>query len=152
MIISNVNTERRLKILQLGIDEIKECYDATLRDTYLDVGLEYNKKYPYPDDGTLNLIKKAEELKKLRELKLYTSIFNFTQIFYSVKEFLLADFPQYKIDIENFFSNEKVSGLSRTRISNDLKHNSKKDLEYKSILQQLNTDKELNSRSKNISF
>ena len=47
MIISNLNTERRLRILQLGIDEIKECYEATLRDSYLDVGMEYDKKYPY---------------------------------------------------------------------------------------------------------
>lgn len=75
----------------------------------------------------------------MREDKLYCRIFNFTQTYYSVYQYLRGkysknlDLQRNKI-IEDFFSNEKKRGINRIEICNELKHNPKKDLEYKTHL------------------
>lgn len=121
--------ERRLKTLQFNIDDVNNCYQKTLKDTYIECGIEYNKSYPLNEE-TYNRLNKQKELKQFQEDKLYTSIFNFTQTYYSIKEFLRKKFPQKKKVIEDFFSNEKVGQIARKNICNDLKHNPEKDLKY----------------------
>jgi hypothetical protein len=127
-----------LKVLQFDINDINLFYNDSLRDPYTDCGIEYNKPYPLNDE-TLNLEHKIQELKKLREDKLYCRIFNFTQTYYSIYQYLREkysknlDLQRNKI-IEDFFSNEKKRGINRIEICNELKHNPKKDLEYKTHL------------------
>lgn len=42
----NQRIVQKLKTLQFNLDEINKCYDNSLRDTFLEVGLEYHKQYP----------------------------------------------------------------------------------------------------------
>lgn len=128
--IQNKKIEQRLKTLKSNIDAVNLSYKDSIRDYIIDSGLEYHKSYPFPDKNTLELLKNSDELKQLREDKLFDSIFNFSQIFYSIKEYLRKEYPQSKQLIEDFFSNEKIGTVTRTKISNDLKHNPDKDLIY----------------------
>jgi hypothetical protein len=125
----NQRIVQRLKTLRFNIDDINHSYDNTLKDTFLEVGLEYHKQYP-ANDETYRLFNKEQELRSLYKDKLFSSIFNFTQTYYSIKEYLVKEFPQKKEIIEDFFSNEKIGLLTRKAICNDLKHDPKKDLKY----------------------
>ncbi len=129
MMIKNKKVDLRLKTLKHNIDAVNECNNDTLKDTVLECGIGYHKKYPYNEE-TINLFNKHEALQKHREEKLFSSILNFTQTFYSIKEYLVKEYPSKEVIIENFFSNEKVKMKSRKEISNDLKHNPEKDLKF----------------------
>jgi hypothetical protein len=134
----NSKITQLLKVLQFDINDIKLFYNDSLRDPYIDCGIEYNKQYPL-NDGTLNLERKIQKLKKLREDKLYCRIFNFTQTYYSIYQYLIGKYtkkvdPQRNKIIEDFFTNEKKGGINRIEICNGLKHNPKKDLEHKTHL------------------
>lgn len=129
MMIRNIKVDLRLKTLKHNMDTVNEYYNDTLKDTVLECGIEYHKKYPYNDE-TINLFNKHKALQKHREEKLFSSIFNFTQTFYSIKEYLVKEYPSKKSITENFFSNEKVNMKSRKEISNDLKHSPDKDLKF----------------------
>src|ERR1035437_7637780 len=94
-----------LKVLQFDINDINLFYNDSLRDPYTDCRIEYIKPYPLNDE-TLNLEH------KIREYKLYCRIFNFTQTYYSIYQYLRGKYSK-KVDlqrnkiIEDFFSNEK---------------------------------------------
>jgi hypothetical protein len=124
-----------LKVLQFDINDINLFYKDSLRDAYIDCGIEYNKQYPLNDE-TLNRERKIHELKKLREDKLYCRVFNFTQTYYAIYQFLTGKYSK-KVNlqsnkiIEDYFSKDKRSGMTRIEICNGLKHNPKKDLKYK---------------------
>jgi hypothetical protein len=121
--------KRRLNILESQINEINSRKEDTKIDTLLECGLEYNKNYPFRDENFLKLYNGSEKLKQLRIDKLYESIWNFTQTYYSLKEHINKSYPHLKNETENFFSNDKIFDLmSRKDICNDLKHNPQKDL------------------------
>ena len=120
--IQNINLVRQLKALKLNIDELNEGYVGSLKDTNIEYGLEYDKKYPYNEE-ICNLFNKAKELKDIREEKVHHRIFYFTQTYYSLKEYLKDAYPDKKKIIEDFF-------YLRKDICNVLKHNPENHLIY----------------------
>lgn len=133
--IHNDKIAQILKVLQFDINDINLYYNDTLRDPFIEYGLEYHKKYTITDEFR-KLLQEFENIQRIREEKLYCRIFNFTQTYSAVKANLCnlytkeVDLQHYKI-IEDFFSNDKIAGIARKKISNELKHNSQKDLIYK---------------------
>lgn len=127
---SKPRVDIRIRALKFNLDRLNLAYEESRRDSFTDVGMEYNKQYPYNE--AQKLIKKQEELKKSREDVLFFTILNFTQVFYSIKEYLRMEYPSKKDKIENFFSNKPVGFEFKARkdISNDLKHNPANDLKY----------------------
>lgn len=119
----------RLKTLKFNLERLNSAYEETKSDYVIDSGISYSKNYPYNQE-TRKLIKAAEKLKTDREETLFHHIFNFTQTLYSIKEYLKQEYPTNKVDIEKFFSEEKIKDISRKEIANDLKHNPSKDLKY----------------------
>lgn len=120
----------RIFAIRYNLREVNRAYEASTRDAFLDAGLEYNKEYK---DDVWYRQKEFEYqmLQRVRNLELFTAILNFTQSFYSLKDYLKKSFPQFKNKIEEFFSRENNSMKSRKSISNDLKHNPKNDVEYR---------------------
>ena len=112
------------------IEDINLNYAETIKDAYIECGIEYNKPYPYTEE-TLKLFKKPEQLEKRRRDKLFSSILGFTQTYYSIKEYLCKEYPQKKRIIEDFFSEKTIGLIARKDISNDLKHNPVNDLIFK---------------------
>lgn len=129
MMIQNKKIEQRIKSLRFNIEDINSNYEATLKDAYLECGIEYGKSYPYNDE-TFKLMRKVDELEMFRRDRLFSAILNFTQTLYSLKEYLRKVYPQKKDNIEAFFSNNELKVIARKDISNDLKHNPDKDLKY----------------------
>jgi hypothetical protein len=122
------NIEQRIKALQHNLEDINVCRDNLFIDTYAACGLEYDKSYSVDD---MNKIYESEkELKKKLEDRLFTSIFNFTQTYYSIKEYLVKEYLNKKTSVENFFSNAQNRSNPRKNICNDLKHNPKNDLKF----------------------
>lgn len=122
------NIEQRIKALQYNLEDINVCRDNLLIDTYAACGLEYDKTYSIDD---INKIYEAEkELKKKLKDRLFTSIFNFTQTYYSIKEYLVKEYSYKKTNIENFFSNAQNRSTPRKSICNDLKHIPENDLKF----------------------
>jgi hypothetical protein len=119
----------RIKALKFNLDELNESYNLTARDVVIETGMEYGKQYPYNEE-TLAIIRKQDELKKMREERLHFTILNFTQVFYSVKEYLKKGYPEKKQKVEDFFSNNELGIKARKDISNDLKHNPQNDIKY----------------------
>ena len=76
------------------------------------------------------MFRKHEKLRKTREDKLFICVFNFTQAFYSIKEYLRKEYPQKSRLVEDFFSKVNIGFIARKDISNDLKHNPDKDLRF----------------------
>lgn len=123
----------RLKKLQGERENMWRFYTATFQDAYADVGMDYTKEYPYNEVSIKmfnQLSSEAEKLEVERQEKLYGEIFNFTQTYFSFKDYLKNLYPTQKSIIEDFFSNEKRDGIARKDICNDLKHNPENDLEY----------------------
>jgi hypothetical protein len=120
----------RIKALRFNLDHLNSAYADTTRDSVVDTGIEYGKEYPYNDE-TRELFKKHEDLKKSREEILFFTIFNFTQVYYSIKEYLKKEYPSQKEKIEAFFSDRPLGFMARKDISNDLKHNPSNDIQYK---------------------
>jgi hypothetical protein len=131
--IENSKIAQRLKVLQFDISDINLYYKESLKDPVIECGMEYNKQYPYNEE-TINRLNNQENLQKAQADKLYCRIFNFTQTYYSIKEYLRKLYPQHKSIIEDFFSNDKIGLISRKDICNDLKHKPEKDLKYKTNL------------------
>ncbi len=125
----NQSIHQRIKSLGINLNEINQAYKELTRDYVLDSGIEYEKEYP-DNEATHAMFKRAEDLYQLRKDKLFTAVLNFTQTFYSLKDYLLKQSPDKKIEIENFFSNEKQNSVSRKSISNDLKHEPSADLKF----------------------
>lgn len=86
---------QRLKSLRLNLEEVDKCKEELRRDYIKDVGLEYDVDYP---DNVENqaLFKKGEDLYELRKDHLFRTVFNFSQNYYSLKEFLLEFKPEKK--------------------------------------------------------
>lgn len=125
------NVYQRLKSLKLNLDEVDKCKDDLKRDYIKDVGLEYDIWYPDNEESQA-LFREGEDLYELRKDHLFKTVFNFSQNFYSLKEYLIEYEPKKVGVIEDFFSNENNDQLSRKQISNDLKHNPNNDLEFDS--------------------
>lgn len=125
----NEKIDIRLRALKFNLDQINDAYEQTFRDYITDTGLEYGKQYPY-NEQTIKIVQRAEELKKSREDMLFFYIFNFTQVYYSLKEYLRKEYPAKKGEIEAFYSTRQVGFQARKDMSNDLKHNPTKDLKY----------------------
>jgi hypothetical protein len=119
----------RIKALKFNLDELNEAYNLTTRDVVTETGMEYGKQYPYNEE-TLSIIRQQNKLKKEREERLHFKILNFTQVFYSIKEFLKKGYPEKKQKVEDFFSDTELGNKARKDISNDLKHNPENDLKY----------------------
>lgn len=119
----------RLRALKFNLEQLNSAYNETTRDSVIDSGLEYGKNYPY-NEGTYDMLDEPDKLRKSREDMLFFTIFNFTQVFYSIKEYLKAGYPNKKVEIENFFSTRQLGFTERKAISNDLKHNPSSDLKY----------------------
>lgn len=124
-----------LKVLQFDINDINLYYADTLKDPFIEHGMEYHKKYTVTDEFR-KLVQECDNIQRTREEKLYCRIFNFTQTYYSIYKYLTGKYTK-KIDsqqnkiIEDYFAIDKKAGIVRTEISNALKHNPKKDLIYK---------------------
>lgn len=126
---NNKKVDIRIRALKFNLDQLNAAYAETTRDSVVDTGFEYGKQYPYNDE-TRALIKMHEDLKKSREDILFFTIFNFTQVYYSIKEYLRKEYPTQKERIEQFFSDRPLGFKARKDISNDLKHNPSNDLQY----------------------
>jgi hypothetical protein len=127
--LKNSKVDIRIKALKFNLDQLNSAYLETIRDSVTDTGIEYHKQYPYNDE-TRAMFKKHEDLKKSREEILFFTIFNFTQVYYSVKEYLKKEDPSQKDKIETFFCDRPLGFKARKDISNDLKHNPSNDLTY----------------------
>jgi len=130
-VFKNNKVDIRLRALKFNLDQLNSAYDETTRDSVTDAGLEYGVEYPYNDD-TFDMLDKPDKLRKSREDVIFFTILNFTQVFYSVKEYLKKEYPLKKSEIENFFSSRHLNLKARKEISNDLKHNPSADLKYQS--------------------
>ncbi len=122
---------QRLKSLRLNLNEVDKFYTDLKMDYIKDTGIDYNTWYP-DNEETRILFKRADDLYSLRKDQLFTAIFNFSQTFYSLKEYLIVYDPIKEGLIEDFFSNEKTDMLSRKQIANDLKHDPNNDLIFDS--------------------
>ena len=111
------------------MDEIEIAYNATLINPYLELGFENDKSYSLTPQNRA-LFKKADLLKGKREEVLYYRIFCFSQVVYSLKDYLNKIYPEKKAIIESFFSDKPEGGVSRKQLSNDLKHNPSKDMKF----------------------
>jgi hypothetical protein len=136
----NMKIERLQKLLKSDIDELNIRYRNTLKDPFIEAGFEYNKKYPYNEE-TIKLqnekVTEQERIIQLEAEKLYGTIFHFTQSYYAIKEYLVRSFnkrnyPELNKELNDYFCNEKLNGISRIDCCNELKHNPNKDLHYKS--------------------
>jgi hypothetical protein len=127
--LNNKKIDIKIRGLKFNLDQINTFYEETLRDVVSDSGMEYGKKYPL-NSQTIELFNYQDKLQKSREEKLFFSIFNFTQIYYSIKDYLKKEFPERKDKIEGFYSTKLLGLKARKDISNDLKHNPENDLKY----------------------
>jgi hypothetical protein len=128
-VLRNEKIDIRLRALKFNLEQLNLAYNETTRDAVIDSGIEYGKKYPYNAE-TLNILRKRDELQKSREDKLFFTVFNFTQVYYSLKEYLRKEYPARKEKIEIFYSSRPLGFAGRKEISNDLKHNPSNDLRY----------------------
>ncbi len=119
----------RIKTLQFNLEKLNEAYSVYKRDAFIDVGVDIRISYS-DNEETRALLKKPQQLIKERQDFLFHTIFNFTQTYYSIKEYLKKEFPSKTKDIENFFSDESFRLKKRKDLSNDLKHNPNKDLQF----------------------
>jgi hypothetical protein len=123
----------RLKTLQFDIEEVNRYYKETRKIPLPEIRVEDGNSVSFEEMGKL-LIKQYDTQSPEVE-KLYSRIFNFTQTFYSIKEYLKKIYPEQEQCIEDFFSNELFYlPFSRKDISNDLKHHPDlKDLKLKNL-------------------
>lgn len=123
------NIRIRMDALKLGLEEIEVAYQETLKDSWLEVGLVYD--VPYPIDETHNaLFRQSEDITKKRKDLLYYRIFCFSQVVFSLKDYLKKSYPVHEREIESFFSDPREGGMTIKQMSNDMKHNPKLDLKY----------------------
>jgi hypothetical protein len=125
----NEQITRRRFALKYNLDQLKIANEQTKRDSFLDVGLEYGVKYE-DNEWYHEKEKSYQILKREREYIFFTYIVNFTQCYYMIKEYINKLYPQYKDEVERFFSNPDNLNLPRKSISNDLKHKPQFDIEY----------------------
>jgi hypothetical protein len=122
------NIRIRMDALKLGLEEIEAAYQETLKDSQLELGL-VNETYPI--DETHNaLFRQAEDITKKRKEVLYYRIFCFSQVVFSLKDYLKKSHPVHTGKIESFFSDPREGGITIKQMSNDMKHNPKLDLKY----------------------
>jgi len=147
--LNNRKIDIRIRALKFNLDQINTFYEETLRDVVSDTGMEYGKKYPL-NSQTIELLNNQKKLQKSREDKLFFSVFNFTQVYYSIKDYLKKEFPDRKDKIEGFFSSRIVGLKARKDISNDLKHNPENDLKYDTRL--VDKQEYIEGRTKHVKF
>jgi len=124
--------------LKLGLEEIEAAYQETLKDSQLELGLMYDT---YPLDETHNaLFKQAEDITKKRKEDLYYRIFCFSQVVFSLKDYLKKSYPVHTGKIESFFSDPREGGIIIKEMSNDMKHNPKLDLKYGLVIKSTKTE------------
>jgi hypothetical protein len=124
--------------LKLGLEEIKAAYQETLKDSQLELGL-VNETYPI--DETHNaLFRQAEDITKKRKEVLYYRIFCFSQVVFSLKDYLKKSYPVHERKIESFFSDPREGGMTIKQMSNDMKHNPKLDLKYGLVIKSSKTE------------
>lgn len=130
----NSKVALRFKLLKSEIEELNKCHQDTLRDPWVDCGMQYDRPTPYNEESIKihnELLSQGLALIKKREEDLFGKIFHFSQTFFSLKDYLKKLYPQYEGIVEDFFSNEIIDGITRKKIGNDLKHNPEYDLELK---------------------
>lgn len=125
----NYQIEIRLSALKLAAKEIREAYEESKIDAYSEFGIEYEKPYVLVP-GEVSIFKKADELAKRRKDVLFYRIFCFTQVFYSLKDYISKLYPEKKVRVESFFNEKDKSQFIRKRLANDLKHNPSKDIRF----------------------
>lgn len=123
------NIKIRVNALKMGLEEIEAAFQETRKDSWLEVGIVYDK--PYPLDEIHNaLFKQADAITKERKDVLYYRIFCFSQVVFSLKDYLKKSYPVHTGKIESFFSDPREGGITIKQMSNDMKHNPKLDLKY----------------------
>ena len=119
----------RLFALKYNLENLTESYEETKKDAFLEVEFQYYVEY----EDNESFRKREQEyrsLVKTREYVFFTWLLNFTQCFYSLKEYLINLQVIEKRKVEEFFSRPASKGLSRKQTANDLKHNPDKDAKY----------------------
>lgn len=133
------NIRIRMDALKLGFEEIEAAFQETRKDSWLEVGLVYDKPYPL-DETNDALFRKADAITKKRKDVLYYRIFCFSQVVFSLKDYLIKSFPVHTRKIESFFSDPREGGIIIKQMSNDMKHNPKLDLKYGLVIKSSKTE------------
>lgn len=121
--------EIRIFALNHNLRQMAYAEHEMTRDAFTDVGLEYETNYE-ENAWFRAKIAEYENLNKVRKYTLFTYIYNFTQCYYGLKEYLAKLIPREKHSIEDFFSNISTQYGIRKQIANDLKHKPSKDLDF----------------------
>ena len=135
----NRKIQIRLRALTIALNEIDTAFKETKRDVFLELGFEYNIPYPEtPQNRALH--KKMDSIKRERQEVLYYRIFCFSQVIYSLKEYLKKLYPEKKKIIESFFSDQIEGAIPIKDIANDLKHNPEKDMRFGFVVKNKKTE------------
>lgn len=119
----------RLNGLKIALKEIEDAFCELKKDAFLEMGFEYDTPIPEtPQNRALH--KKVDLIRMEREDILYYRIFCFTQVAYSLKDYLKKIYPLKKLEIESFFSDQIDGAIPKKDIANDLKHNPKNDMKF----------------------
>jgi hypothetical protein len=119
----------RIFALKYNLDRLVEAYAHSRKDSLLEVGLNYEKTYD--DNEEFQRLDKAyQDLVIYKENVLFTCVLNFSQSYYTIKEFIKNTYPHKTKVVEEFFSTPTKNNISRKKISNDLKHNPENDIKY----------------------
>ena len=133
------NIKIRVNALKMGLEEIEAAFQETRKDSWLEVGIVYDK--PYTLDETNNaLFRQADAITKKRKNALYYRIFCFSQVVFSLKDYLKKSDPVHTGKIESFFSDPGEGGIIIKEMSNDMKHNPKLDLKYGPVIKSTKTE------------
>ncbi|HCB44968.1 MAG TPA: hypothetical protein DEP37_00920 [Algoriphagus sp.] len=125
----NRQIQIRLRALKIALDEIDIAFRETKKDAFLEIGFKYDVPYPETSQNRA-LHKKVDLIRREREDILYYRIFCFTQVVYSLKDYLKKIYPLKKREIESFFSDQIDGSIPKKGLANDLKHNPDKDLKF----------------------
>tara|TARA_R110002020_G_C16159563_1_gene763285 strand:+ start:460 stop:1011 length:552 start_codon:yes stop_codon:yes gene_type:complete len=129
----------RLRALKIALNEIDTAFQETKRDTFLELGFEYNIPYPETSQNKA-LYKKMDSIIRERQEILYYRIFCFSQVIYSLKEYLKKLLPEKKKKIESFFSDQIDGAIPIKDLANDLKHNPDKDMKFGFVVKSKKTE------------
>lgn len=119
----------RLEALKFGLEEIDFAHKETLNDPELEFGFEYEKPYPMNAVNSA-LYKKADIIKKRRREILYYRVFCFTQVAFSLRDYLKELYPEHEAKILSFYDEILDSGFKRKDFSNKPKHDPNKDMKF----------------------
>jgi|GEM_PF-3070064 len=135
----------RLNGLKLALKEIEDAFRELKKDAFLEMGFEYDTPIPETPENR-ELHKKVDLIRRKREDILYYRIFCFTQVAFSLKDYLKKIYPLKKEEVESFFSDQIDGAIPKKDIANDLKHNPKNDMKFGFVAKSKET--EIVNRSK----